>query len=334
MDVPVAAKLIEVMARYWDLEPVAIAPATPGFSGAVVLRVTTGSGTYACRLWPLGAVSATQLAWIHARQTQAAQACEFVPKLIPSLAGTTALLHESRFLEVAVWMPGRADFQQHPTQARLLAAVQALARLHQVWSEHQTAGPCPAALRRHQRLAQWTPARERLLLACLDRWPSSDQANIAIRAARLLSANREDALGRLQQWCRLPLPLQPCLADVWHDHVLFMGDQVTGIVDFGATRWDHPAVDLARLLGSLVGFDNACWAAALNEYVWPLRTAEARAYLELPRLLHWTGLMASLVTWLQRLVFAPEPFPQPERAWQRFEDLTNQLARYAGTWEE
>lgn len=334
MDASLATRLIDIAARCWGLEPLAVAPVTPGFSGAAVLRMTTASGTYACRLWPAGAVSAAQLAWIHARQAQAAQACGFVPKLLATLSGTTSLLHENRFIELADWMPGRADFQTNQTPARLRAAVQALARLHQVWSHHRTMGPCPAAVRRHQQLAQWTPAREAPLQAFLDRWPNSRQANIAFRAARLLSANRNIALAQLQPWCHRPLPLQPCLTDIWHDHILFIGDQVTGIVDFGAMRWDHPAVDLARLLGSLVGFDNAAWAMALDTYDRSLQTAEPGAYLELPQLLHWTGQLAALATWLQQLVMATEPFPEPERAWQRFEDLTNQLAKHIAEWKK
>lgn len=334
MDASLTARLIEFVARWWGLEPLAVAPAKSGFSGAVVLRVTTGTGSYACRLWPAGVVSAAQLAWIHTCQTQAAQSCRFVPKLMSTLTGATALIHENRFVELADWMPGRADFHLHPSAERLRAAVAALARLHHVWSAHRTVGPCPAAVRRYQRLAQWTSTREQLLQTGLDRWPSDEQANVAFRAARLLSANRANALARLQPWCRRPLPLQPCLADIWHDHVLFIGDQVTGIVDFGATRWDYPAVDLARLLGSLLGFDTVAWAEALDSYNGPLRTAEPHAYFELPRLLHWTGQLAALVTWLQQLVLAPGPFPDPERAWQRFEDLTNQLAKHSGEWEK
>ena len=58
---------------------------------------------------------------------------------------------------------------------------------------------------------------------------------------------------------RLRVPVQPCLRDVWHDHVLFVGDAVSGIVDPAAARTDTVAADISRLVGSLVGDDPRGW---------------------------------------------------------------------------
>ena len=46
-----------------------------------------------------------------------------------------------------------------------------------------------------------------------------------------------------------PVPFNLCIGDVWHDHILFEGDAVTGMIDFAAAKVDHVAADLARLLG-------------------------------------------------------------------------------------
>jgi len=62
------------------------------------------------------------------------------------------------------------------------------------------------------------------------------------------------------------LPVQPVIRDIWHDHLLFTGDEVTGIVDFGAMQMDNVAVDLARLLGSLVGNETSRWEFAIDHY--------------------------------------------------------------------
>jgi Ser/Thr protein kinase RdoA (MazF antagonist) len=62
------------------------------------------------------------------------------------------------------------------------------------------------------------------------------------------------------------VPLQPCLRDIWHDHVLFQGDRVTGIVDLEAMRIDSVAIDVARLLGSLCPTDPSEYKFGLETY--------------------------------------------------------------------
>ena len=73
-------------------------------------------------------------------------------------------------------------------------------------------------------------------------------------------------LSRLETVSEIHSPVHPCIRDIWHDHVLFHQDQVTGIVDFGALRVDHAAVDIARLLGSLVVDDRKSWRYGLAAY--------------------------------------------------------------------
>src|SRR5205085_7730253 len=89
------------------------------------------------------------------------------------------------------------------------------------------------------------------------------------RAVRLLAAAGEavqkpalmEALAVAPQ-----LALQPAIRDVHHEHVLFTGDQVTGLIDFGALRIDTPLTDVARLVGSLVGDDAEARRIALDAY--------------------------------------------------------------------
>ena len=54
--------------------------------------------------------------------------------------------------------------------------------------------------------------------------------------------------------------------DIWHAHVLFFGDEVSGLVDFGAMRPENVAADVARLLGSLVGDERRDWQRGLAAY--------------------------------------------------------------------
>lgn len=308
--------------QHWGVEPRQAVRARPGFSGADVFRITTDAGSCALRRWPQA--DPDRLTWIHACQTLAARSCDFVPRLMPTASGGTWVRHQERLWELATWQPGLADFHQRPTPARLVAAMRGLARLHAAWSVPTDAGPCPAACRRRARLLDWSASTDEQLRQVLARWPNAEQVDLARRAAAVLQARRAEALKNLEPWCRRVVRLQVCLADVWHDHALFSGDELTGLVDFGGVRWDHSAVDVGRLLGSLVGNDAQAWSVGLAAYT--DAGALARSDLPLPRLLHHTGQLAALATWLRLLVLERRDLAAPDAAWNHFADLVRQLA--------
>jgi homoserine kinase type II len=86
---------------------------------------------------------------------------------------------------------------------------------------------------------------------------------------------------------------------VWHDHVLFEGDAVTGLIDYGAVKIDHVAVDLARLLGSLVGASRDAWSIGLQAYrrLRPLADDEE----QLAHVLEESGNTVAAANWLMWL---------------------------------
>jgi Ser/Thr protein kinase RdoA (MazF antagonist) len=118
-------------------------------------------------------------------------------------------------------------------------------------------------------------------------------------------------------------PSQPCLCDPWHDHYLFEADLLTGLIDYGATQSDHPAVDLARTLGSLVENDEPSWQTGLAAYraVRPFSQGDEA----LGRLLDRTGVALSLARWLIRLYHAREPVADRLSLAQRLERLIVRL---------
>ena len=71
---------------------------------------------------------------------------------------------------------------------------------------------------------------------------------------------------KLSAAMNIRVPLQPCIRDVWHDHVLFEGDKVSGLIDFGALKIETVAGDVARLLDSMAGDDLAAWQSGLTDY--------------------------------------------------------------------
>jgi Ser/Thr protein kinase RdoA (MazF antagonist) len=252
-------------------------------------RLETMQGVYCLRAWPPGQDEAP-LRSIQAAQQRAAQALPFVPRVLCTREGASWVRAAGRLWELSTWQPGVADFHRQPTPPRLRAAVIALAEIHAVWRPDPTALGVPGAvLKRWEALSEETA--EPATAAPAGSWSQ--------RAWEQWRRWRGPACRALEPWLVRRFPLQTCLCDIWHDHVLFTGACVTGVVDFGAVRTDHVAADLARLLGSLAGDD-----AELRETGWTAYagqrpfSAEERALAEL---LDWTGIVAgtrNLLRWL------------------------------------
>jgi homoserine kinase type II len=268
-----------------------------GFSGARLWRWGRGGATFGLRAWPVE-MSVVRLAFVHELMREARGAgLTYVPALVPAQPGTTWVEHGGRLWEVLEWLPGQADFRERPSRPRLEAACVALARLHRIWERrrrHQP-GPYPAILRRLRQQEEWQHWR-----------PGGKRASADDPASAIL----ERARRVLPQWLtRLPdwldagdgprEPVQPCLCDPWHDHLLFDGDRLTGIVDYGAAKVDHPAVDVARLLGSLIEDDDEGWRVGLEAYrsVRPFSDHAA----QLARRLDRSGTVLGVANWVRWL---------------------------------
>src|SRR5262249_27010740 len=107
------------------------------------------------------------------------------------------------------------------------------------------------------------------------------------------------------------------------------GDEVTGIVDYGSMKEDHVAVDLARLLGSLVEDDEARWAAGLAAYqrVRPLTRNE----IDLTRWLDRTGTVLAAVNWLRWLLVDNRAFDDRQQIAKRLQRLVERLEKIGVT---
>lgn len=248
----------------------------------------------------------------------------FVPTIFPALNGASAVEHRGRLWELTEWLPGRADCHERPTPARLEAACIALAQLHAVWRNiSSSAAGYPAVQRR---------------LAFLDEWHAllrSGWHPLAVAAAndplrplvecawRVLPSALEKVPPRLQRWLGGRPRVQPCLCDLWHDHLLFEGDSLTGLIDYGAVKIDHIAVDLSRMLGSLVGSDATGWQTGLQAYrrFAPL-TAEEE---ELAHVLDETGIVLGLANWLRWLYEEKRPFADRAAVARRITELVDRL---------
>jgi Ser/Thr protein kinase RdoA (MazF antagonist) len=297
-----------------------------GFSGARLWRVPTPAGPLCLRAWPVPGPPPERLDVIHSLMDAAVRAgLEFVPPVVRTVTHQTWVSHAGRLWDLTAWMPGRADFHERPGVRRLEGACSALARLHTVWRRQDIPpGPCPAVRRRLDGAAEWAAL---VGSGWRPAFPPHDDPVTpwAERAWRLLGLHLPRLTERLAPWAAAPFSLQPCLCDVWHDHVLFEGDAVTGLVDYGSVKLDHVTADLARLLGSLVPDDPELTAAGLEAYarLRPLSPQEQA----LVAVLDETGTLLGAATWLRWLYHDGRRFDDRPAVARRLAGLVVRLER-------
>jgi Ser/Thr protein kinase RdoA (MazF antagonist) len=300
-----------------------------GFSGAVLWQVIEPGRIAVLKAWPPTERHADRLSWIHDLMRSARQAgLDFVPAVHADSEGRTVIRHAERLWDLSDWHQGEG-LDVAPCALRVRNACSCLARLHEVWSKKLlTVGPCPAVQRRLARAGDWQS-----LVA------SGWQPDIGLVADPAVQTCAEQAWRLSARWldrvrdtlaprATRHLPLQPCVCDIWHDHVLFAGDVVAGIIDYGSARIDHVAVDLARLLGSTAEDDATLRAAGLEAYcrVKPLSLEEQ----ELVTLLDWTGTVIALTNWLLWLFHDRRAFPDYKSVARRMAKLIERVERWPG----
>jgi Ser/Thr protein kinase RdoA (MazF antagonist) len=253
-----------------------------GFSGAQLWRLTTPRGKLCLRRWPQEYPSVDQLEFMQAVLWHVDQeGFDLVPVPLETRQRAGYVEQGGHLWELTPWMPGTADFHLHPSPQRLSAAMQALARFHQAAASfplpeaEEVSLGIQARLARLRELAGEKRASLLALAAASNRWP--ELAARGRRLGELFVAASRTVENSLAQAVELRAPLLPCLRDIWHDHVLFVGDQVSGLIDFGAMRPEVVAADVSRLLGSLAADNAQAWTIGLSSYekVRPLSCVEA-----------------------------------------------------------
>ena len=245
--------------------------AAGGFSGARFWRIESPAGSMCLRCWPAEHPTTEGLEFIHSVLWFACQdGVDFVPLPVETNTQSSYVHASGHLWELSPWMPGRADYLVDPRPEKLRAAMIALATFHTACDSfplpHCQPTSAPGIVMRRRRVQE-------LLHGDLDdlrrsitpgRWP-----DLEVRATRLFelfSRAVNQVATSLNRAASASVTLQPCLRDIWADHVLFEGDEVTALVDFGAMRPDNVATDIARLLGSMAADDQTAWADGLEAY--------------------------------------------------------------------
>lgn len=199
-----------------------------------------------------------------------------VPVPERTLDGRTFAAAGGRLWELARWLPGRPSPPSPVNPRHVRIGFDAIARIHRRLEHAATAGPSPGLGKRERELHEFQGAMHQLYEQFIMKNAQGVERDLALQW--LDHARREcRAIDReVGRAARSQTALQPCLRDLRHAHLLFDGEELTGLVDFGAMGIDSVAGDLARLFGDWFANDRqARWdALAAYEAVRPLSTVE------------------------------------------------------------
>ena len=217
--------------------------------------------------------------------------------------------------------------------ARIQAALAALAEFHEAVAaspEHALGhASAPGILKRLDRI-------ESLQIGGLDRLASEIEKNrnlwpeLADRSPPLLAMFSQMApniTGELRRRSGCSVSIRPCIRDIHRQHVLFEGDQVKGIIDFGSMQPDNVSADIARLLGSMALDDGELWQTGLAAYqaVQPLTQIE----LQLVPAYDRSAVLLSGINWLQWVFIENRQFDDRAEVLSRFDSVISRLAKLA-----
>ena len=307
-----------------------------GFSGARIVRLAGTEGRFCLRGWPEPSLATDRLRGLHRLLAEVArQGVSQVPVPVAALNGDTLVNIDNRNWQLEPWMPGIADFHKNPNTTRLRNAMRCLAAWHQAtlqfeprshertWFARWDSAISPAVAERLELIRRWNDSRREKLRRELHSAAVKELQPLGQTILRNYQRASPRIAMELEAARQQRFQLQPCLRDVWHDHILFTGDDVTGWIDAGACRSENVATDLARLLGSLLGDDRNGWDMALKEYqqVRPL-TPDERMLVEL---LDRSNVLPSGMIWLDRLFLQQRSYQQPRQILVRLQDISRRL---------
>jgi len=307
--------------------------AAGGFSGARFWRVISEAGPFCLRRWPRANPSAERLEFIQAVLWHVdREGFTLAPLPLSTRSRKGYVRRMGYFWELAPWMPGEADFWDDPTDEKLTAAMIALAEFHLAAATFPLPDPPVGFSRgirdRRRQLREWTSGDLEQLRAAVERgrWPDLEPR--AETLFRLVPRGADPVLVLLDAAAQSKVPLQPCIRDVWHNHVLFEGSRVSGLIDFGSMAADNVAADVARLLGSMARDDDHLWQVGLDVYGSVRQLSEAEVSL-VHAFDRSTVLMAGL-TWIDWIYRQRRVFENREAITDRLDEIIGRLRHLVG----
>lgn len=257
------------------------------YSGARVWKIISDHQAYALKQWPVGQPVHMPLTEIHRYMKLAREAgLVWVPDVFSCTRGTTVLQVDRQNWDLCSWMEG--EFTLAPDANQMESIASALAQLHAVWrmGPERVKAPCRAVLLQYEKLSTWRDMPLQIKHAAFG-------SAVCQEALHTVDQHRQTALKLLEPWLSRKVLQQPCVADLRIEHILFTDRNITGMVDYGGMRIDHPAQDFARLFTSMAEVPLDVRRQALAAYH-PV-TQEFEALLGV---LEKCGMLIGIVNWL------------------------------------
>ncbi len=321
--------------------PVAVSDVSPiqsnGFSGAQIWKINAHQTQPLClKHYRSDSLSVNLLDGIHRVLIHAFnEGCEFVAKPMRLEDGFTTVVAgppgspTAGLWELSNWVPGTAACSFNDPQIK--SAFASIAQFHKAAAQVNLAfGPSPNLDLRQTQLSKLVrpdspmldQASDKLKNSSIDDTLRGPLRTIVDLLQRVPQAHIASLRARLSEFATEDLPLHPVVRDLRAEHLLFTGDQLTGLVDFDAMQMDSVAYDLSRLTSSM-RLNESQLHLALSTYhaARPIQAAEA----SLIQLLTSISRLLAPLSWVNWLVLEQRSFGNIAAVERRLKEVADDL---------
>ena len=312
--------IIRVLRQYEIRQPDCVTPISTGrgFSGANLWKIEVGSDLYCLKQWTQGMPKAKTRDLITTVLPQISSRGLDLACPIESVEGGLLIRIDGRIWDLSRWINGSPVVDTAVSENQLQSAMEWLASYHNLAGEVCSSQGFSPSLEYRMEL---TGKLHENTLVKLANYPYE---GIDPELVQLFLGFASKQLGNFSVALKMAAsqlyPLLPVVADLWSDHVFFVQDRVSGVIDFGAMKMDTPCLDLARLLGCYQTHLDSAISKGL-EYYQALRPVSA-AQRQLIELYDHAYVILAGVQWL--IWLGPE-----KRVFSDMSRVNNRLKRIA-----